>query len=194
MEKRVLVAQCHPNPDQPRKRFEPTALAELAESIKQNGLLQPITVRVFAPDPRVCFGADRLGEMAQFTIVAGERRWRAHQVAGLEFNTVNVHEVMSDDAMAINAIVENLQRQDITPLEEARAFQRMIDGGYTCETLAHRLGIKQQHRISDRLQLLRLREDYLRLFEQGTLTPSQAFELSRLEIQYQPAGEYPQRP
>lgn len=178
---KLMTSQVHPNQDQPRKRFEPVALAELADSIKQNGLLQPITVRLSAPDPRCCFGGDRLGPMAQFTIVAGERRWRAHVLAGLAEIECNVHEDMSDDALAINAIVENLQRQDITPLEEARAYRRMIDAGYTCETLAHRLGVKQPHRISDRLQLLRLREDLLKLLERGTLSPSQAFELSRLD-------------
>jgi ParB family chromosome partitioning protein len=170
---KLRTDQVRPNPDQPRKRFDAAALAELAESIKQNGLLQPVTVRRAAAD--------------DYLIVAGERRWRAHQLAGLEFIDCNVHETMSDDALAINAIVENLQRQDITPLEEARAYRRMVDSGYTCETLAQRLGVKQPHRIADRLQLLRLREGYLQLLELGHLTPSQAFELSRLEPAHQPA-------
>jgi ParB family transcriptional regulator, chromosome partitioning protein len=176
---RLAISQIRANPDQPRKRFEPTALAELAASIKSNGLLQPITVRLCAPDPHCCFGGDQHGALAQYEIVAGERRWRAHQLAGLAEIEANVVE-FDDDAMAIGAIVENLQRADITPLEEARAFQRMLDAGYTPVTLAHRLGIKQAFRISDRVQLLRLRPEYLALFERNALTSSQATELSRL--------------
>ena len=167
---RLRVGDIYPNPDQPRKRFDEAGLQELAASIKASGLLQPITVR---PDPD-----------GRFMIVAGERRWRAHQLAGLPTIEANLVAV-SDDQLAIAAIVENLQRQDITPLEEAFAFRRMIDQGYSVESLALRLGLKQPHRISDRLQLLRLAPDYLDLFRKGHLTPSQAFELSRLD----PAGQ-----
>ena len=167
---RLPISAVYPNPDQPRKRFDEAGLQELAASIKASGLLQPITVR---PDPD-----------GRFMIVAGERRWRAHQLAGLTEIEANVVAV-SDDELAIAAIVENLQRQDITPLEEAFAFRRMIEQGYSVEGLAHRLGLKQPHRISDRLQLLRLAPDYLNLFQHGHLTPSQAFEISRLD----PAGQ-----
>ena len=167
---KLCVGDIYPNPDQPRKRFDEAGLQELAASIKASGLLQPITVR---PDLD-----------GRFMIVAGERRWRAHQLAGLPTIEANVVAV-SDDELAIAAIVENLQRQDITPLEEAFAFRRMIDQGYSVESLALRLGLKQPHRISDRLQLLRLAPQYLDLFRKGHLTPSQAFELSRLD----PAGQ-----
>ena len=167
---KLSVSAVYPNPDQPRKRFDDAGLHDLAASIKASGLLQPITVR---PD-----------DAGRFMIVAGERRWRAHQLAGLPTIEANLVAV-SDDELAIAAIVENLQRQDITPLEEAFAFQRMIDQGYSVEALALRLGLKQPHRISDRLQLLRLAPDYLDLFRKGHLTPSQAFELSRLD----PAGQ-----
>ena len=166
---KLPIGDIYPNPDQPRKRFD-EALQELAASIKASGLLQPITVR---PD-----------HAGRFMIVAGERRWRAHQLADLATIEANIA-VVSDDELAIAAIVENLQRQDITPLEEAFAFQRMIDQGYSVVGLAARLGLKQAHRISDRLQLLRLAPDYLDLFQHGQLTPSQAFELSRLD----PAGQ-----
>jgi len=177
---KIAITQIQPNPDQPRKRFEPVALAELAESIKQNGLLQPITVRRTSP-LRGAGGRFTPAADARYLIVAGERRWRAHELAGLAEVECNVIE-MTDDAVAINAIVENLQRVDITPLEEARAFQRMIEAGYTPVTLAQRLGIKQPHRVTDRLQLMRLRPDYQDLLERGAIAPSQAFELSRLEI------------
>ena len=109
MSSSLLVASVFPNPDQPRKRFDKDALAELAASIKQNGLVQPITVRAL-PDDR-------------YMIVAGERRWRAHVLAGLASIEANVIEV-SDRERDILAIVENLQRADITPLEEGRDHGR----------------------------------------------------------------------
>ena len=154
-----------PNPDQPRKRFDESALAELAASIKANGLMQPITVQPL--------GASR------YQIVAGERRWRAHKVAGLPTILAMVRPMANVDR-DIFAIIENLQRSDITPLEEGRAFQRMLDQGFTPDELAQRLGIKQPWRITDRTQLLRLVPEYLALIERGHLSPSQGFELSRL--------------
>jgi ParB family chromosome partitioning protein len=181
-EHRILrVRQVEPDPAQPRKLFDAKALEELSASIRANGLLQPITVRLVEPD----IDGDPFGPGARFVIVAGERRWRAHQLAGMVEIACNVHTEMTDDQQAVAAIVENLQRADITPLEEARAFQRMLDTGYTPETLAHRLGVKQPHRISDRIQLLKLRAELLSLFEKGHLSPSQAFEMSRLG----PAGQ-----
>jgi ParB family chromosome partitioning protein len=173
---KIAIDRIDRNPDQPRTRFNQAKLEELAESIKQNGLMQPITVRW----SRVG-SSGRAPALSRYVIVAGERRWRAHQIAGLAEIECNVQE-MTDDQQAINAIVENLQREDIGPLEEARAFQRAIDQGYTPASLAQRLGLKQPHRITDRLQLLRLRPEYMALLDRETLTPSQAFELSRLEL------------
>ena len=184
---KIATRQIHPRKDQPRQRFDQIALQELADSIKENGLLQAITVRRITPrrDARGRFiGAAN----AEYEIVVGERRWRAHELAGLEFIECNIVSADADDnTLAIDAIVENIQRADITPLEEARAFQHMIDRGFTCATLAQRLGIKQPHRISDRLQLLRLRPEYVALLECRSLTPSQAFEMSRLDASAQPA-------
>ena len=171
------MSSVRPNANQPRKLFDVAQLEELAASIKLNGLLQPITVRPVAAVK---------GEPGHYQIVAGERRWRAHQLAGLERIAVNVVE-MDDDATAVNAIIENLQRADITPLEEARAFSKMIAAGYTPEELAERLGLRQPWRVTDRLQLLRLEPVYLDLFEHGHLTPSQATELSRQEVPQQRA-------
>lgn len=159
------IASVIPNPDQPRKRFEPQALAELADSIKMNGLIQPITARAL-PDGR-------------HMIVAGERRWRAHLLAGLDTIEANLIDI-TDSERDILAIVENLQREGITPLEEGRAFQKVIDTGVTTEELAHRLGLKQPWRITDRTALLRLNPPYLDLLEKGHLSPSQGFELARL--------------
>lgn len=166
----IPVASIIPNPDQPRKKFDPQALTELAASIKENGLIQPITVRSM-PDGR-------------YMIVAGERRYRAHVQAGLDMIAANVITI-NNEQRDVLAIVENLQRADITPLEEARAFQRMLDQGWTVNELAQRLGLKQPWRITDRTQLLRLLPAYLNLLEKGHLSPSQGFELSRLS----PAGQ-----
>jgi len=164
------TASVIPNPDQPRKRFDPALLAELAESIKQNGLVQPITVRPVAAQ-KGCPG--------HYQIVAGERRWRAHQLAGIDRIAVNIVD-MQDAERDILAIVENLQRADITPLEEGRAFQRVLDTGVTAEELAGRLGLKQSWRITERTALLRLNPAYLDLLEKGHLSPSQGTELARL--------------
>jgi len=161
----------YPNPDQPRKVFDEAKLRELAASIREHGLLQPITVR---PD-----GAGR------YMIVLGERRWRAHSLAGLETIKANVVRNMTDAELAEQAIVENLQRVDIAPIEEARAFQAMLDKGYTVDTLAKRLGLKQPWRIAERTALLKLRPEYLDLLAKGQITPSQATELARLSHQNQ---------
>ena len=165
------VSSVIPNPDQPRKRFNPEALAELAASIKANGLIQPITVRPVASSK---------GSPGHYQIVAGERRWRAHQLAGIERIAVNIVDMAEADR-DILAIVENLQRADITPLEEGRAFQRVLDTGVTAEELAQRLGLKQAWRITDRTALLRLNPPYLGLLEKGHLSPSQGTELARLD-------------
>ncbi len=155
------------NPDQPRKLFDAAALDSLAESIKARGLIQPISVRP-APD-------------GMFEIIAGERRWRAHKLAGLP--TVRCIVVHSDEKRRdIDAIVENMARQDVTPLEEARAFDRMMRAyGMTVEELAAALGLKQPWRITERMALLKLKPEYQDLLAKGHLTPSQGFEMSKLE-------------
>ncbi|MBE0615169.1 MAG: ParB/RepB/Spo0J family partition protein [Burkholderiales bacterium] len=163
---KLHTASVIPNPDQPRKRFNPEALAELAASINANGLIQPITVRALPED--------------RYMIVAGERRWRAHVLAGLDTIEANLIEI-TDSERDILAIVENLQRADITPLEEGRAFQRVLDTGVTAQELADRIGLKQPWRITERTALLRLNPSYLNLLEKGHLSPSQGTELARLD-------------
>jgi len=169
------VASIIPNPNQPRKQFDQDQIAELAASIIENGLMQPITVQFIAPQ----------GE-ARYMIVAGERRWRAHRIGGLTHVLALVVEV-NEARRDLLAIIENLHRSDITPLEEARAFQRMLDGGMSVHELTQRLGFKRPLRITERIALLRLRPEYLRLLEQGHLTPSQATELARLSQTSQPS-------
>jgi ParB family chromosome partitioning protein len=160
----VSLSLIYPNPDQPRKFFPREALEELALSIKEQGLIEPLVVT-----PRD----------GRFMLIAGERRWRAAHQAGLEKVPVRVLEA-DNRQVAEMALVENLQRQDLTPLEEARAFQSMIDSGYTREELAQKLGFKQVWRVDERLSLLKLAPKYQEAMMQGIISPSQAFEMSRL--------------
>ncbi|MEJ2672945.1 MAG: ParB/RepB/Spo0J family partition protein, partial [Deltaproteobacteria bacterium] len=179
----VNLSLIYPNPSQPRKFFPREALEELALSIKEQGLIEPLVV------------APREGK---FMLIAGERRWRACQMAGIE--KVPVRILQADDRqIAEMALVENIQRQDLTPLEEARAFQAMLDSGYTKEELARKLGFKQVWRVDKRLSLLNLAPKYQEAMVHGIISPSQAFEMSRLtapeeqELVFQKvkAGELP---
>lgn len=141
MKKRIPLSQVIPNPNQPRKHFDPVKLRELAESIRERGLIQAITVRPVDD---------------KFMIVGGERRWRAHHL--IEAADILCEVVKIDDnEMALQAIVENLARADIKAMEEARAFQAMLDRGWTVEKLAKDIGV-QQARITARTALLNLDE------------------------------------
>ena len=177
MLKRLPVDVIDRDPSQPRKHFDEDKLEELAASIEENGLKQPITVRPFGDDGR-------------YQIVMGERRWRAHRIlqdrSDGDVIDVLCHVRRMDDATkAIDAIIENLQREEITPLEEAHAFQQAME---TCdldaEGLAKKLG-KQTWRIEERLSLLKLRPEYQELFRARQLGASQAFEMSRLSHRLQ---------
>lgn len=129
-----------PNPLQPRTRFDEVKLQELAESISTTGLVQPIVVR-------------RKGE--RFEIVAGERRWRAAQIAGLLRLPVHVSDV-SDDKLLHTALIENIQREDLNPIEEALAYKRLSDeSGLTQEQIAAAVG-KDRATVANHLRLLRL--------------------------------------
>lgn len=139
MKKRIPLSQVIPNPDQPRKHFDPVKLRELAESIRERGLIQAITVRPVD---------------GKFMIVGGERRWRAHQLIEAAHILCEVVKI-DDNEMALQAIVENLARADIKAMEEARAFQAMLDRGWTVEKLAKDIGV-QQARITARTALLNL--------------------------------------
>ena len=155
-----------PNSEQPRKHFDEGKLTELAASIREHGLMQPITVRLVD---------------GRYVIVAGERRYRAHLMIDARTISCIVAETNERDADE-QSIVENLQRVDISPLEEAQAYQRMMERyGYDEQALAKRLGIRQAWRIRDRISLLALRTEYQQLLDARQLTPSQAFEMSRLE-------------
>ncbi|MBM4275379.1 MAG: ParB/RepB/Spo0J family partition protein [Deltaproteobacteria bacterium] len=161
----VNLSLIYPNPDQPRKFFPREALEELALSIKEQGLIEPLV-------------AVARGE--KFMLIAGERRWRACQMAGLTTVPVRIIEA-NERQITEMALVENLQRQDLTPLEEARAFKEMMDNGYSREELARKLGFKQVWRVDERLSLLNLTPRYQEALTLGLISPSQAFEISRLK-------------
>jgi ParB family chromosome partitioning protein len=166
MMKRIPLSEIYGNPNQPRKIFDQGELESLAASIVENGLKQPITVR---PD-----------EDGRYMIVMGERRFRAHQVASLPDILCHISKV-ADDQLAIDAIIENDQRVDVTPLEQARSYQRMIDvHGFDVDKLAKKLG-KLARRITDRLNLLNLNDDALFLLERDQITPLQASWLCELD-------------
>jgi ParB family chromosome partitioning protein len=146
------------NPNQPRQAFEPGALSELAESIRLKGVLQPILVRPVTEDGREVF-----------QIVAGERRWRASQLAGLTEIPALVRELTEAEAMAV-ALIENLQREDLNPIEEALGCQRLIDEfGLTQEELARQLS-KSRSTLSNALRLLTLPEAARQDIQEGRLT------------------------
>lgn len=154
------MAQLRPNRFQPRRDFDPETLAELASSIRTQGLVQPIVV---TPESD-----------GRYTIVAGERRWRAAQQAGLEQVPVVVREVRDDRHLLELALVENLQRTDLNPIEEALAYQALQDEfGLGQEEIATRVG-KGRPTISNSLRLLNLPEKIQELLRSGRLTAGQA--------------------
>lgn len=166
------IAQIEPNPFQPRRHFDQQALAELAQSIAEHGLLQPIVVRS-AP--------------GGYQLVAGERRLRATKLAGkAEIQAIILE--LSDRQLAELALIENLQREDLNPLEEAQAYRRLIDEfNLTQETLAHRLG-KSRSAIANTLRLLNLAPEVQEMLARGELTAGHARTLLTLPAQEQVAA------
>jgi ParB family chromosome partitioning protein len=143
-----------PNPDQPRTRFSEEGLEELAQSIRANGIVQPIVVR-------------RVG--AGFQIVAGERRWRAAQRAELRRVPVTIKEV-SDEKLLELALIENIQRQELNPVEEALAYKKLIENiGLTQEMVAERVG-RSRTSITTSLRLLKLPASIQKYLEEGRIS------------------------
>lgn len=157
----VPIEQIKPNPDQPRRHFETEALIDLAESIREKGVIQPIIVR---PYP---------GQEGVYQIVAGERRWRASQKAQLHQVPVIIREFDDIEVLEV-AIIENIQRADLNPVEEARGYRQLIDKfGHTQEKLAQALGKSRSH-IANQMRLLALPDEVLTLLNTGELTAGHA--------------------
>jgi ParB family chromosome partitioning protein len=167
------IHQVYPNPNQPRKVFAADSLAELAGSIVANGLIQPITV------------VTRKCPAGRYLIVAGERRWRAHLLVKLKEIQAIVRDDLTDAQVAEHALVENLLREDLGIVEEARAYQEFMGRGYTIDSLATMLGMQQSWRIQERLNVLKLDGALLEGLIKGAVTASQAQELSRLSVEGQ---------
>jgi ParB family chromosome partitioning protein len=157
--RRLPVASLRPNRLQPRSRFDEEAIAELAESIRTQGVVQPLVVTQ---------------KEEGWTIIAGERRWRAARRAGLEEVPVVVRSVADDRELLELALVENLQRSDLNPLEEAEAYAALQGKfGLSQEEVAARVG-KARTTVTNSLRLLRLPEEVRELLREGSLTPGQA--------------------
>ena len=157
----VPIELIHPNPDQPRKTFGEVELEELAGSLRQKGVIQPLLVR---PSPKAS---------GEYEIVAGERRWRAAQRAGLRELPVVVRPLDDSEVLQI-AIVENVQRADLNPVEEALAYRALIDQyGHTQDEVAEAVGKSRPH-IANTLRLLNLPAEVQQHMVQGRLTAGHA--------------------
>lgn len=162
---KVKISEIRPNPYQPRKEFDQTGLQELADSIKENGVFQPILVRK---------------SLQGYELVAGERRLRASKLAGLKEIPVIVKDFGDKEMMEIS-LLENIQRKDLTPIEEASAYEQLIKKlNYTQEQLAKRIG-KSRANVTNLLRLLTLPNEVQKLVNDGKLSYGQARTLLALD-------------
>jgi ParB family transcriptional regulator, chromosome partitioning protein len=153
------VAEIHPNPRQPRRHFEAEAVSGLAESIRSQGLIQPVVVR-----PR---------EAGGYELIAGERRWRAAREAGVSAVPAVVREAGDRESLLL-AVVENVSREDLNPVEEARAYAVLIDEfGLSLGDVSTRVG-RSKPAVSNRVRLLELPQDVLGMVERGQLSEGHA--------------------
>lgn len=160
------INEVEPNRDQPRKIFNQSALEELAKSIEQNGIIQPILVRPMAD--------------GSYQLIAGERRWRAARMAGLTEVPVTIRE-MSDEEASIFALIENLQREDLNPVEEAEGLKSLIESyGFTQEEAADKVG-KSRTAVTNTLRLLKLPSSVRNLLSDGKITAGHARALLGLD-------------
>lgn len=152
------IHEIRPNSSQPRKEFDDSALAELSSSIREKGILQPIVVRMAG---------------GEYEIIAGERRWRAAQKAGVTKVPIIIKEVSDGEALEL-ALIENLQREDLNPVEEALAYQQLIDGfGLTHDDISKRIG-KDRSTITNQLRLLKLPDEARQALLDGEITAGHA--------------------
>ena len=167
--KLIRISDIQKNPYQPRKEFSKEKIEELAQSIKENGLIQPIIVRQ--------------SPVIGYEILAGERRYRASIAAGLSEVPVIIKN-LSDQDMMIHSIIENLQREDLNPIEEAKAYQSLIDKGYTHADIAEKMG-KSRPYITNLVRLLTLPDFILKEVETGKLSQAHARLLIQLSTDEQ---------
>lgn len=165
-ENKVPISRVEPRTGQPRTMFDEEALQELSESIALHGLLQPITVREL--------------DSGYYQIIAGERRWRASRMAGL--TEIPVRIIQADDRKAQElALVENLQREDLNPMEEARGYRALMDEfGMTQETVSQSVG-KSRPAVANALRLLTLQDAVVELLESGMISSGHARTLLPVE-------------
>lgn len=160
------INEIEPNRDQPRKIFNEKALEELAKSIEQNGIIQPLLVRPLSD--------------GSYQLVAGERRWRAARMAGLHEVPVTIRE-MTDEETSVFALIENLQREDLNPVEEAEGIKSLIETyGFTQENAALRVG-RSRTAITNTLRLLKLPKEVREMLGEGKLSAGHARALLGLD-------------
>ena len=158
---KISISDLSRNPYQPREIFDETKLEELSNSIKKNGVIQPIAVRPNKNEP------------GKYEIVAGERRWLAAQKAGLHEIPVNILDLSDVESLEV-AIVENIQRDDLNPVEEARGYKRLSEEfNYDHESISKLMSKSRSH-VSNTLRLLTLPKDVIAMLEEGTLSSGQA--------------------
>ncbi len=162
----VAIDRIEPNPEQPRLAFDQSSLQELAASIREHGVLQPILVRPL--------------DATRYQLIAGERRWRASKIAGLETIPALIEDIDDDTALEI-AIIENLQREDLSPLDEAAMYDRMVrEHGYSIRKLANKLG-KDKGYLENRLRLADAPTEVRELVSLRKDTLSHAYELMKVD-------------
>ena len=165
----ISITDIQKNPYQPRKEFDGEKLDELAQSIKENGVIQPIIVRQ--------------SPVIGYEILAGERRYRASLLAGLT-SIPAVIKHLSDQEMMVQSIIENLQRENLNPIEEARAYESLVEKGFTHAEIADKMG-KSRPYISNSIRLLSLPEQILSEVENGKLSQAHARSLVGLNKEQQ---------
>ena len=164
----VSISDLSRNPYQPRQHFSQEKLEELANSIKKNGVIQPVAVRHSKSDT------------SKYEIVAGERRWLAAQLAGLHEIPVNILDLSDAESLEV-AIVENIQRDDLNPIEEARGYKRLSDEFKYDQESISKLMSKSRSHISNTMRLLSLPDDIIAMIVEGSLTSGQARPLIGLD-------------
>ena len=158
---KISISDLSRNPFQPREFFNETKLQELTDSIKKNGVIQPIAVRLNKSEP------------GKYEIIAGERRWLAAQKAGLHEIPVTILDLTDQESLEV-AIVENIQRDDLNPIEEARGYKRLSEEFKYDHLNISKLMSKSRSHISNSLRLLSLPKDVINMIEEGSLTSGQA--------------------